>query len=181
MTQIFYFLFSCVHPLQKGLLTVQEGDQDPNDPAATSGVAILSVLRLEKDEVGCRPIALAGTWGEVTPDRLRSVPKVSSEGPFAAFTVDAVGANWPWAPLPAFSIVSLAGRPVAFNVPNCADLPALRATVRVKSDDDLRKLQGPGLLVVDVQPSTKVALNDGSYYLVVTADGGLDMAEGETI
>lgn len=163
--------------LQRAILT----SEDEPQAVGTSVEAILSVLRLEKDEVGCRPIALAGKLTEARAEDVRKAPKVSSEGPFATFTVCDVGAKWSWVPLPAWAIVSLAGRPVAFDVANCADLPALRATVRVKSDDDLRKLQGPGLLVIDSQPSTPGPVNEGTYYMVATADGGVDLCDGGSV
>lgn len=155
-----------------------EAGVKPKEPV--SG-ATLNVLRLEREEVGCRPIALAGVIGDVTADRVRSAPKVASEGPFAAFAVPADSTAWTWVPLPAWAIVALAGRPVAFEVPNCGNFGPLRASVKVKSDDDLRKLQGPGLLVVDAEPEDGVApdgFDPAAYYAVATAEGGMDVVDG---
>lgn len=148
----------------------------------TSSEASLYVLRLEKDEVGCRPIALAGNIETVTAEKIRSAPKVSSEGPFATFTVPIEGATWPWVPLPAFSVLALAGRPVAFDVENCASLACFRSSSRVRSDDDLRKLQGPGVMVIDISPSAReAALDPATYYMVALESGGVEVLDGATV
>lgn len=141
---------------------------------------VLTILRLTKDEVGCRPIALAGTFGTVTASSLKKAPKVASEGVFATFTVPSDGATIPWVPLPAWSVVALAGRPVAIELKNCADLKALREFSGVKSDDDLKKLQGPGVLVMDVEPETSMVKNDGYYAIAVDGDA-VEIVSGEKI
>jgi hypothetical protein len=163
-------------------IAIGAGEEEVVQQRGTSNEAILSVIRLEKDEVGCRPIAVAGTLETVTAERVRSTPKVSSDGPFAAFTVPPEAASWAWVPLPAFAIVSVAGRPVAFEVTNCASLPSLRSSSRVKSDDDLRKLQGPGMLVVDVAPAARAApVDPAAYYLVALDNGGVELLDGATV
>jgi hypothetical protein len=168
---------------RKRLLEVcsEDTEEDIAAAAAAGPAASLTVLRLEREEVGCRPIALAGALSTVTADRVRSAPKVASEGPFGAFAVPVDCATWSWIPLPAWAIVALAGRPVAFDVPNCADFAPLRATVKVKSDDDLRKLQGPGLMVIDIAPEFGVTvdvLEPLAYYAVAAEGGGVDVVDG---
>lgn len=164
------------------LKAIDASDGEVVQQRGTSSEAVLSVLRLERDEVGCRPIALAGALETVTAEKVRSAPKVSSEGPFAAFTVPTEGATWPWVPLPAWSILSLAGRPVAFDVANCASLPCLRSSARVRSDDDLRKLQGPGVMIIDISPSAReAALDPAAYYMVALESGGVELLDGATI
>ena len=158
---------------------------DPEEAPPQRGIssgATLTVLRLEKDEVGCRPIALAGVLETVLAERVLSAPKVSSEGPFAAFTVPPEAVTWGWVPLPAWSIVSLAGRPVAFEVSNCASLACFRSSSRVKSDDDLRKLQGPGVLVIDISPAARdVEIDLAAYYMVTTESGGVELLDGGSV
>jgi hypothetical protein len=161
---------------------IDSGDGEVVQQRGTSSEATLSVLRLEKDEVGCRPIALAGALETVTAEKVRSAPKVSSEGPFAAFTVPTEGATWGWVPLPAWAILSLAGRPVAFDVANCASLACFRSSARVRSDDDLRKLQGPGVLVIDISPAAREAdLDPAAYYMVALDNGAVELLDGGTI
>jgi Rubisco Assembly chaperone C-terminal domain len=161
---------------------IDDGDEEVVQQRGTSSEAILTVLRLEKDEIGCRPIALAGALESVTAEKVRSAPKVSSEGPFAAFTVPTEGATWGWVPLPAWPIISLAGRPVAFEVANCASLACFRSSAKVKSDDDLRKLQGPGVMVIDIAPAAReAALNPAAYYMVALESGGVELLDGATV
>lgn len=156
--------------------------------------AQLTVMRLEKDEVGCRPIALIGDFviggsgtenkGSTTvANRVRTAPKVSSEGPFGIFSLPEQGASWHWVPLPAWPIVSLAARPVALQISNCADLVALQNQVQAKSEEEVRKLQGPGLLIVDAKNDLSAdSISPEVYYLVECGgDGGVDVSEGSAV
>jgi hypothetical protein len=69
---------------------------------------------------------------------------------------------------------------VAIEVRNCADLKALRESSGVNSDDDLKKLQGPGVLVVDVDPETPAVNSDGYYAIAVDGDA-VEFVSGEKI
>jgi hypothetical protein len=49
--------------------------------------------------------------------------------------------------------------------------------VLLQTDEDRRRMQGPGLLVVDIDPP-QGDIDPSSWYLVQSATGGVQMAEG---
>jgi hypothetical protein len=157
--------------LQAALIEIPEV-VDPGQEAAT-----LMVLRLTRDEVGCRPVVVAGAHGSVRADAIRAAPKVSSSGVFGTFSVPAEGASMEWVPMPAWAVLSLAGRPVAISIANCSDVAVMRAHSSVKSEAGVKKLQGEALLVVDASPPEPEVVPE-QYYAVATADGGVDVLDG---
>jgi hypothetical protein len=163
-------------PLQTSLV---ETPAEAAAAAAAAPAATLNVLRLTRDEVGCRPVAVVGAYGTARAADVRAGPKVSSEGVFGRFSVPSSGAALEWVPLPAWSILSLAGRPLALTVANCADVPAMHAFLAGKSftAKDAVKLQGEGVIVIDAAPS-EPSLEEDQYYAVEAADGGVELMDG---
>jgi len=70
---------------------------------------------------------------------------------------------------------------VGLYVENCADLEALKETAKAKTQDEIRKLQGPGLLVLDAEPSGEAAIDPGKYYGVEGVNGGVDLVPGSEV
>jgi len=60
-------------------------------PARLSGA--MTLLRLDPDELGVRPMAVVGRFGEVTSADLRAAPRAAQKGPFGAFGIVAAGAG----------------------------------------------------------------------------------------
>jgi hypothetical protein len=87
--------------------------------------AVLSLVRLTRDEIGARCVPLAGPLYGTEPAAVRGAPKVSAEGVFAAFTVPKEAEGATWVPFPPWSAVLLARRPVALSVVDVAKVPAL--------------------------------------------------------
>lgn len=177
--------------VQKGLAVAETEEartklasimRDTSETKKDMPAATLNLLRLEKEELGYRPIPLAGTLHTAAAVAVRAAPKVSQQGIFGNFTVPPEGVSLEWVPLPAWSILTLASRPVALFVEDCSQLPALRQTSLAKSDDDLRKLKGPGLLVVDAEKGfsagTAMELDSSMYYALAMDNGGVDVIDG---
>jgi hypothetical protein len=124
--------------------------------------AKLDVVRLMKEEVGYRPIPLAGVLNSLDPEKVRNAPKVSSTGVFGKFSIPKEGVEMDWMPLPSWTSLSLASHPVAIELPNCADLEALRVVTGIETEKDALKLQGAGLIVIDIGADK----NDPGAYFV---------------
>lgn len=140
--------------------------------------SILTVLRMTRDEVGFRPIVVAGTFQDITPAQLRAVPKVSSEGVFGNFRIPAEGLDREWVALPAWSIITLAVTPVILSIVDCNEAKGIREALFAKSKEDDRKVKGPGLLVADVAMNKEEPISIGDYYLVEGGDGKVSLKAG---
>lgn len=151
--------------------------------------AAMTLLRLDPDELGVRPMAVVGRFGQTTADDLRAAPRATQEGPFGAFRLVAGGASGgggngngasadaaaaiTWVALPQWRALQLARRPAALSIPDCGAVPALTSACGARSDEDRRRFSGPGLLVVD----SFVA--EGGMGAVEAAAGGDSGAEDE--
>eukprot|EP00887_Chlorella_sp_A99_P004991 scaffold4.g4991.t1 len=145
--------------------------------AAALPAATLTVLRMTRDELGFRPIAVAGSLQAATAAAVRAAPKVSAEGVFGNFRVPAEGAGQEWVGLPNWSIVAQAANPVALTVDNCAAVPEIRAAAAAKTEEDAKRLTGVGLVVVDTAADCS-SPEPCRYYLVETGGGRLSLAAG---
>lgn len=146
--------------------------------AQTLPQAQLTGLRLTKEEVGYRPIPLVGNLADAHVDALVCPPKVNSTGGvFGNFSIPEGTGTTEWIPLPAWSILALAKRPAALFVPNCADLEAVRGTSAAKTQDDMKKLAGPGLIIVDAE-GEEVEADPNTYYLAAGAGGKVELLTG---
>lgn len=174
--------------IEKGL-AVAETDaarETLSSAAKTSGVEVkktaakakLDIIRLMKEEVGYRPIAVAGDLATLDPESLRAAPKVSSSGIFGNFTIPSDGISWEWMPLPSWSVLSLAHHPVAVTVKNCSQLKALREVSGVTTEKELNKLQGPGVIVVEIKPDD---LDSETEYYLAKINGGVDLVQHSEI
>lgn len=129
--------------------------------------AKLDFVRLMKEEVGYRPIPLVGTLQNLVVDSVKNAPKVTSSGVFGKFSIPQEGVSSDWLPLPAWSSLSLATHPVAIEVPNCMDVQVLRRVTRIQTEKDALKLQGEGIIVIDIHPETTD--DPTSYYIGIGA------------
>lgn len=144
----------------------------------TSAKAKLDIIRLMKEEVGYRPIAVAGDLATLDPESLKAAPKVSSSGIFGNFTIPSDGVSWEWMPLPSWSVLSLAHHPVAVTVKNCSQLKALREVSGVTTEKELNKLQGPGVIVVEIKPDN---LDSETEYYLAKVNSGVDLVQHSEI
>jgi hypothetical protein len=83
---------SSLPPLQTTLLGEEEGGR----PSIVLPTAILTMLRMSRDELGFRPLAVAGSLPGASCEQVLAAPKVSSEGVFGNFTVPAHGVQHEW-------------------------------------------------------------------------------------
>lgn len=153
------------------MLEEQEG------PSFALPTAILTTLRLARDELGFRPLAVAGDLQTASADQVLAAPKVASEGVFGNFRVPPHGAGYEWVALPNWSVLTLAGHPVALMIENCADVARIREASTAKTEDELKRLSGQGVVVVDIAAGGG-AVQPSQYYLVADGYGRLDLAPG---
>ncbi|GLI59935.1 hypothetical protein VaNZ11_001983 [Volvox africanus] len=155
-------------------------DENPDADAMDSpGVAAsLVLLRLSPDELGVRPVCVPGELGQVQPEDLQAAPRTTQSGAFGIFSVSmettsetaspsgrALSTSWNWVALPQWRALSMARHPVALTVRDCAAVQAVLLGSKAKTDDDKRRLQGPGILVVDKAPETFEQLDETAWYL----------------
>ncbi len=149
---------------REALTSLYEGDfLQSIEPTAS-----LNVFRLTRDEVGYRPIAVVGDLASVTPAAVRAAPRSACEGVFGNFRIPAAGLDMDWVALPPWSIVTLSRRPVILSVSDCA-AGDVKAALNAKSREEIAKIQGTGLLVLDVgNKVTEISRQD--YYVVEDGD-----------
>ena len=142
--------------------------------------ARLSILRLEREEVGYRPIAMVGTLGSVNAATIVGAPKVATQSAvFSAFTIPPEAINAQWVCLPNWSVVLRAGRPAALFVENCLKLPSVREALGMK-EDDAKKVLGSGILVVDSEPES-MEVDENEFYMIDGGSGGASMIKAGSL
>jgi hypothetical protein len=139
----------------------------------------LEVLRLTDEEVGWRPVPLLGNVGDVTAAALSAAPKASSRGVFGVFSLPEEGAEFSWVPLPAWSMLMVAPRPVALAVPNCAEFVPLKMMLNLQAEDDTSKVGGEGILVVDIDAPIEVKAE--GFYAVKGENEIVDIVHGSAM
>lgn len=80
----------------------------------------------------------------------------------------------------------MARRPVAIEVPDCSKVPAICFGTQAKTDEDRKRLQGPGLLVFDATSINGLDSVSESFYLApsTSSDGsvsGVEMVDGANL
>jgi len=126
-----------------------------------------------------RPVPQLSSFGAVTAAELAAAPSATQQGAFGTFVIsgaDSASTN-KWVALPQWKALSLARRPVALPVADCSKNAAITAASQAKTDDDRRRMVGPGLLVVDAQVP-EGDLDPKGYYLFAGADGALQLVDG---
>lgn len=83
-----------------------------------------------------RLIPVAGDLLDTPPSILLQSPKTKTSGEFNIFEIDMISENanreLKWMSLPNRGFLALAKHPVALFVKNCAQIPALQASIYVK-------------------------------------------------
>lgn len=139
--------------------------------------AQLDMVRFTQEELGVRPVAVAGELGSATLSDASEAPVASLRGAFGAFTT-AAASSTEWVALPAWNIILLAKSPVAVYIPDCSKVPAIAAATSATTDEAKAKLVGPALLVCE--RGTEVVPE--KYLLVSDATGGsLQLAPAEAL
>lgn len=140
-------------------------------PAESSGVMpTLITLRLSVDELGTRPVVVLGDLPTLDSATVEAAPRTSQYGAFGAFTVQPCTRAWDWVSLPQWRALSMARHPVAITIPDCSAVPAIVIGSKAKTDEDRKRLQGPGILVADTDRASFPEVLEDCWYLAV-ADG----------
>ncbi len=138
-------------------------------------VKLVSV-RLLKEETGYKPIPVVGNLATLDPAVVGGAPKAVTQGVFSKFSLpteeSSSSHSYEWVPIPTWSATAIASHPVAIEVTNCATLTAMRVTSGVSSDKDVIKIQGEGLVIVDIDAASDDA---SSYYVALNAGGSFDL------
>ncbi|KXZ54590.1 hypothetical protein GPECTOR_4g655 [Gonium pectorale] len=161
---------------------MEQMEDKPDEEAATGVAASLVTLRLSPDELGVRPVCVAGELGAAQLEDLQAAPRTTQGGAFGIFTIEAPSSatgvrNWSWVALPQWRALSMARHPVALTVRDCSAVPAVLAGSKAKTDDDKRRMQGPGILVVDKAPASFPPQADGSQ---AAADGPAPLVDEDS-
>jgi len=156
----------------------EELEVEDQGVSATSTL-MLSVLRLTVDELGFRPLPQLSDLDKVTVDELMSAPSTSQEGAFGSFALSGVQ-TCKWVALPQWKALALARHPVALPVPECSANQDIIIATRVKTDEEMRRMSGSGLLVVDM--SVKGPVDPNHFYLIRSVNGsGVRLLEGSRL
>ena len=84
--------------------------------------------------------------------------------------------------LPQWKALSMARFPVAISVEDCSRVTTILQGTKVKTDEDRRRLQGPGLLVFDVGLVASADLAPGSFYLATSSSSkNIELVDGAAL
>lgn len=147
--------------------------------AGTSSAASMLLLRLTEDECGFRCLPMIGQFGNVREADVIKAPKSTQDGAFGIFSMHGANAgDSKWLVLPQWKALTQAQHPVAVEVPDCSKIPAIISGTRCKTDEDRRRLQGPGVLVLEGTkvPSSSVSPTD--FYLASMGGSGSSALAG---
>jgi hypothetical protein len=138
-------------------------------------VKLVSV-RLLKEETGYKPIPVVGNLATLDPAVVGGAPKAVTQGVFSKFSLptqtSSSSHSYEWVPIPSWSATATAGHPVAIEVTNCATLKAMLVASGISNEKDAIKIQGEGLVVVDIDATSDDA---SSYYVAQGAGGSFDL------
>jgi hypothetical protein len=127
----------------------------------------LTVTRLAQGDTATAPLGVAcAALGAATAADLAAAASPTPTGAFGLFSA----ATGSVIVLPAWSTLASAVAPAAVEVRDCAAEPAVRAAALAVTDDDVARLRGPGLLIVDRVPPAAGARPPA--VLVSTTPGG---------
>ncbi|GAX76910.1 hypothetical protein CEUSTIGMA_g4356.t1 [Chlamydomonas eustigma] len=158
-------------------------EADELTSAVTSSAASIVVLRLNEDEIGTRAMPILGTYAQVTMRDVESAPRATMDGAFGVFSlVGTTAAQCKWVTLPMWKALSLAKHPAAIEVPDCSRVSSILLGTKSKSDDDRKRLQGPGILVLDVGSVAPYDANPSTFYLASgTANETLEVVDAAAL
>jgi len=159
-------------------LTVKRDTSDPTNSGITTA-STLTILRLDPEELGVRPIPIVGALGAAAPATVSGAPRTSQEGAFGAFSIaGGSAAATTWVALPQWKALAMMRHPVALSVPDCSAVSAVVASCKCKNDDDKRRLAGSGLVVADVMQAGAVVEDDAFYMAAPSPSVPLQLADG---
>lgn len=147
---------------------------EAESPAPVSR-ANLTILRLAADELGYRPLPQIAPLGEATASELAAAPRATQEGVFGSFTLINSGEGQRWLALPQWKAMQFAVAPVALPVAECSEQTGIIAASNAKTKDDIKRLKGPGLVVVDLDVGE---ISEEQFYLVPDSTGKLQLVDG---
>ncbi|KAG2426314.1 hypothetical protein HXX76_013071 [Chlamydomonas incerta] len=164
-----------------------EASSEEADSAAGVSASLVT-LRLNPEELGVRPVAVLGELGHATIDDLQAAPRASQGGAFGMFTIEPAAADASagssavastsgrrasaaassWVALPMWRALAMARQPVGLMVKDCASVPAVLTGSKAKTDEDKKRLSGPGMIVADKAPAIweQAGLDENAWYLV---------------
>ncbi|GFR49049.1 hypothetical protein Agub_g11075 [Astrephomene gubernaculifera] len=115
---------------------------------------------------------------EEAPREHTATPSTTTQ-PSSSSSASSPPRSWSWVALPAWRALAMSRHPLALTLRDCAAVQAVLAGSRAKTDDDKRRLQGPGILVVDKAPATFETLDESAWYLGVPEGArALQMVQG---
>ena len=143
-----------------------------------SGIEEIKLLavRLLKEETGHKPIPVVGNLASLDPAVVGAAPRAVTQGVFSKFSLPSEASSashsYEWVPIPTWSATAASGHTVAIEVTNCATLNAMRVSSGVSNDKDAIKIQGEGLIIVDIDATHD---DPSSYYVAQAAGGSFDL------
>eukprot|EP00195_Chlamydomonas_chlamydogama_P015583 CAMPEP_0202902946 /NCGR_PEP_ID=MMETSP1392-20130828/19415_1 /ASSEMBLY_ACC=CAM_ASM_000868 /TAXON_ID=225041 /ORGANISM="Chlamydomonas chlamydogama, Strain SAG 11-48b" /LENGTH=487 /DNA_ID=CAMNT_0049589829 /DNA_START=253 /DNA_END=1716 /DNA_ORIENTATION=+ len=154
------------------LREVLEEEEEGTESGPATTTASLMILRLNPEELGFRPLVVLGRLGEVEAGGVEAAPKATQQGAFSTFTISGAGASHTWVALPQWRALTLAKHPVALEIADCAAVKEVLLGTKAKTDEDRKRLSGPGLLVLDKEPTPADRAVEEAFYLAPRPDSG---------
>jgi len=161
----------------ESFLTPTEDAQLASNGVPEVPVPAFDYVRFTDDEIGYRPVGIAGTYGQVDAAGISRVTttKVSTE--FAFF--NETGAGHPWMVLPSWRSVAFARSPYGIFVPEISDVAVLARDMAQGMDNSSKKTpptkDGSGVILVEKEVG---ALDERKWYIVGGIMGPVEMVPG---
>jgi len=154
----------------------KEGEeQEAAEPGAGAAAArpVIEYMRFTDEEIGFRPIGVAGTYGEADGAAVKAVTSAGMNTKFGFFTE--TGGGHQWMVMPMWRVVAFAKNPVALYVPECSEVDVLAADLK-KGEDHETQREGPAVILADKAFDGPVS--ESAWYLIQGEAGKAEMVEG---
>jgi len=146
----------------------QTAAQDAVDEQADLGPP-LETLRFTDEEIGFRPIGVAGTYGEADAAKVMSVTTTSMDSQFGFF--QETGAGHAWMTMPMWRAVAFAKQPFVLYVPETSSVAPL-------SSGNAKGSEGPAVILVD---KVFKEVSADKWYILPGMPGPVELVAGRDV
>eukprot|EP00210_Caulerpa_lentillifera_P007709 g7360.t1 len=149
----------------------------------TTKKARIEMYRMLTTDLLFRPIPFAGDITKVDCGMFENAPWATQSGEFGVFAIHKEDPKvsekgWKWMALPNWPLLSKSRRPISLAIRNCAKVEAILQSAKAKTENEIKRLSGPGMLVFDLTDKTVVP---SEYYIARGDDNLLVIKDGEEL
>jgi len=159
----------------QSFLTLADAPEASAESARALPVPTFEYVRFTGDEIGYRPIGIAGTYGQLDAMGVEQVTVSKTSTDFGFFSE--TGGGHKWMVMPSWRAVTFAKRPYGIFVPECSQVQVLSRDLHQGSEVSAKQSakDGAGVVLVDKDFG---AIDDACWYIAPSAAGPVELVPG---